>query len=110
MRRFLWVFMLVPTIAAAERLALIDGAQIEQALSGRSVVYEDGSTQDFRPSGATLYNAGQDSWGYWAVRGDQYCSQWPPSDGWTCYDVAWNGERVRFIAGDDSFSDGFYSD
>lgn len=81
--------------------AAMSGAQITQALTDRSVHYAS-ATQDFRVSGRTLYNAGRDSWGYWAVRGDQYCSLWPPQDLWECYDMAQNGDQVQFIgsAGD----------
>lgn len=110
MRRLVWVLALWPALAAADRMTLLSGAEIEEALSGRALVYTDGATQDFRASGATLYNAGRDSWGTWSVRGNQYCSQWPPSDGWSCYDVATNGTQIRFIADDDSYSDGTYSD
>jgi len=109
MRGLVLGLALMPNLAAAEFQALT-GAQIEAALSGRALVYDDGSTQDFRPSGRTLYNAGRPSWGYWAARGDTYCSQWPPSDGWTCYDMARQGDVLRFIAQDGSFTDGTYSD
>jgi len=33
----------------------------------------------------------------WQVRGDQYCSQWPPSESWSCYDLAIDDELVTFI-------------
>lgn len=109
MGRFTWVLVLFPLCAAADGFGLLDGPQIETALTDRALVYDDGATQDFRASGRTLYNAGRDSWGYWAVRGDQYCSQWPPTDGWYCYDVSQNGDVVRFIAEDGSFSVGTYT-
>ncbi len=112
MRRFAVVFSVIsavlPVKLAADGFAVMDGAQIKAALTDRALVYGDGSTQDFRASGRTLYNAGRDSWGYWAVRGDQYCSQWPPADGWYCYDMARNGDVMRFIAEDGSYSDGVY--
>ena len=88
----------------------LTGEGIVAALQDRALVYDDGATQDFRASGATLYNAGSDSWGTWAVRGDQYCSQWPPTDGWTCYDVALSGRFVRFLSDDGSYSEGTYTD
>jgi hypothetical protein len=53
--------------------------------------------QEFRASGKTLYSAGQDSWGYWKVRGDFYCSMWPPSDLWACYGMQTDGTKVRFV-------------
>ena len=77
------------------------GAEIGKALTGYVIDYPN-AWQDFRASGRTLYNAGRDSWGYWAVRDDQYCSMWPPSDLWACYDMARKGDQLRFIgkAGD----------
>ncbi len=59
----------------------------EQALVGTSLKY-DNATQVFYASGRTLYDEGRESWGYWRVEGDRYCSQWPPADGWACYTVA----------------------
>ncbi|KMW57159.1 hypothetical protein AIOL_002120 [Candidatus Rhodobacter oscarellae] len=90
-------------------MAPMTGPQIQAALEGRKLQY-DNAWQDFRASGRTLYNAGRDSWGYWAVRGDQYCSSWPPGDGWDCYDMARDGDVLRFIAGDGSFTDGVYAE
>lgn len=114
MRHF-WMVLTVlplvgPSVALADRFTTLTGEQIAQVLTGRSVVYADGATQDFRASGATLYNAGRDAWGTWAVRGDQYCSQWPPTDGWTCYGVGGNGIAVIFTSGDDSYSIGTFTD
>ena len=110
MRRFMCVLTVLPGLAVAEPFVALNGDEVSQALKGRALVYTDGATQDFRPSGATLYNAGRDSWGYWAVRGDQYCSQWPPSDLWACYDMARSGDVLRFIAEDGSATDGVYAD
>ena len=85
-----------PACAMAEEWVALTGDEIRGALTDRKLVYAN-AWQDFRASGRTLYNAGADSWGYWQVRGDQYCSQWPPSDLWACYDMARSGERLRFI-------------
>ena len=82
--------------AQAEDWAPMSGEDIAKALTGQVLRYES-AWQDFRASGRTLYNAGRDSWGYWAVREDQYCSMWPPSDLWECYDMTRLGNRVRFI-------------
>lgn len=95
--------------AVSAEWRMLSGAEITDALTERSLLYE-AATQVFYASGRTLYNAGADSWGYWLVRGDQYCSQWPPSGLWDCYDVALNGDEVRFIGSDGSFSDGIYAD
>jgi hypothetical protein len=68
---------------------------IKSTLTGAVLDYPN-AWQDFRASGKTLYNAGQDSWGNWRVDANQYCSQWPPRDLWDCYDVARNGGEIRF--------------
>lgn len=83
---------------------------IRTALEGRTLQYEN-ATQEFRASGRTLYTyGGQDSWGYWRVEGDQYCSQWPPSDLWACYSIAISGETIRFIGEGDDVTVGIYVD
>ena len=103
------VFLASPAIAEAWQS--LSGEAIRDALSERRLTYES-AWQDFRASGRTLYNAGQDSWGTWTVRGDQYCSQWPPSDLWACYDVAISadGARIRFTSDGNDVSIGTYKD
>ncbi|MEM9046705.1 MAG: hypothetical protein AAGC81_18650 [Pseudomonadota bacterium] len=76
---------LITGFALAEESALT-GDQIKDLLTDQKVLGE-GTTQIFYASGRTLYNDGHDSWGYWEVRGDQYCSTWPPQNGWACYDM-----------------------
>ena len=76
----------LPGLAQAGERALT-GAEIRAALADRTVI-GDGTTQKFHASGRTLYDDGQDSWGYWEVRGDRYCSNWPPQAGWSCYGMA----------------------
>ena len=71
--------------------------EIKQALVGRTVVYDTGTSQSFFASGKTLYVSGQSSWGNWTVRDGQYCSQWPPSPDWACYRVHIHGDRIEFI-------------
>lgn len=99
------VLLLCATAACAEEWTPLDGAGIDAALRGQKLQYAD-AWQEFRPSGRTLYNAGRDSWGYWAVRGDQYCSQWPPADGWACYEMARRGDWLRFIGSHGDVTDG----
>lgn len=108
MKRLLTALLLAPLALWAEDWPVMTGDQITAALTDRDLVYEN-ATQRFYASGRTLYNAGQDSWGYWAVRGDQYCSQWPPADGWDCYGMAQSGDVLRFIGVDGSFTDGSYA-
>lgn len=111
MRR--WGFIMYAAVAlpvcasAEENWTKLDSEGIQAALSGQTVDY-DKAWQVFRPSGATLYNAGRDSWGKWDVRDDQYCSQWPPADGWACYDVEVDGKNVRFTGESGIPTDGMF--
>ena len=75
----------------------LTGPEITQKLSNASLVY-DGARQSFFESGRTLYDAGEESWGYWRVSGDRYCSQWPPHAVWECYDLEQRGEKLRFVS------------
>lgn len=97
MRRVILALVLVATPAWADDWTALDDAGITAALTGHKLNYGS-ATQDFRASGRTLYDAGRPSWGYWAARGNQYCSQWPPADGWACYDVELSGDgnALRF--------------
>ncbi len=104
LRRFALILALASPAAAQEWVAL-DDAGIAAALTDARVAY-DGAWQEFYASGRTLYNAGRDSWGYWAPRGGRYCSQWPPADGWACYDVERAGDRVRFIGDSGEITEG----
>ncbi len=88
-----------------EGFSPMSGEQIRAALTDGRLVYE-GGWQEFRASGRTLYHVGGDSWGYWAVRGDRYCSQWPPSDRWDCYDMAREGDVLRFFDDFGNVTDG----
>ena len=109
MKRLAAALVLLPGLSFAEERRAMAGDEIASALTERALVYEN-ATQRFYASGRTLYNAGQDSWGYWAVRGDQYCSQWPPSDGWDCYAMATDGTQLRFVGADGSTTDGVYAE
>lgn len=74
------------------------GSEIHEALAGRSLIYDgSGATQSFARNGYTEYNSGRPSAGSWGVRGDQYCSVWPPSDVWSCYTMERDEETLRFI-------------
>jgi hypothetical protein len=86
------------------------GAEIRAALEGRVLIYDSGAWQEFRASGRTLYNAGNDSWGYWNTRGDQYCSQWPPQGQWECYAIQRNKDRLRFVGPSGDVTEGEYSE
>ncbi|MGH6908486.1 MAG: hypothetical protein ACREDX_11580, partial [Aestuariivirga sp.] len=79
------------TLVWAEERKLT-GDEIKAALTGKKVVgNNDGKswTQMFKANGDTLYQlTGTEAQnGYWEVRGDQYCSQWPPNAAWDCFDM-----------------------
>ncbi len=104
MRQFLTALVIiVASPVAAEEWRPMNGDEIREALLAQTVDYTN-AWQEFRATGQTLYNAGADSWGTWDVRGNRYCSQWPPNSAWDCYDVDLNadGSAVRFRGtGDD---------
>jgi hypothetical protein len=112
MRKSLMILILMAQPALADEWATLTGAQITQALTARLLQYDGGERQQFNADGTTLYESPDASHGQWRVTGDQYCSQWPPSDRWSCYDVEGEatGLNIRFIAGDGSVSTGRYID
>jgi hypothetical protein len=110
MRATIMILLLAASPAMAEDWARLTGDQITQALTARLVVYDGGERQQFNADGTTLYESPEPSQGQWRITGDQYCSQWPPSDRWACYDVEAQGLDIRFIAGDGSVATGRYAD
>jgi hypothetical protein len=105
--RWLVIAALLPGVALADDWKTLTGPEITEALTARVVTYAGDYRQDFLADGTTLYD---DSRGVWWVEGDKYCSQWPPSDRWDCYDVALNGLDVRFTGKDGSVTEGRYAD
>jgi hypothetical protein len=93
--------------ARAEAWEELKGPAITAALSARVLGYPDGMLQDFLADGRTLYGG---SAGRWEVRGDRYCSIWPPSDRWTCYRVDRKALDIRFTAEDGTETIGRYVD
>lgn len=78
----------------------LTAAEITTLLSDRTALGEHRGTatrQYFDPSGWTDYLAegAQPDRGTWRVDAarDQYCSEWGPFGGWSCYDVTTDGER-----------------
>ncbi len=110
MRRFALILSIcAPGVALADWVPLT-GPEIAEALTGRTLDYEN-ARQDFRASGKTLYTFGErDSWGNWRVQGDQYCSQWPPQDLWACYGLERQGDALRFVGEGDDLTEGVYVD
>jgi hypothetical protein len=111
MRITLALLALLPGLCTAPARAdgweALDGPAIRDALGARVLGYPDGTLQDFFADGRTLYG---DSFGRWEVRGDRYCSLWPPSDRWACYGVDRMGIDIRFTAEDGTETVGRYVD
>jgi hypothetical protein len=117
MRQLILILASLPSLALASMAQAqdwqpLDGKAIKTALTARLLAYEDGTTQQFDADGSTIYTADKPSNGQWRVEGDQYCSVWPPSDRWSCYDIARSvdGLGIRFTGGDGSESTGKYID
>ncbi len=86
----------------------LDDAGVMAALTGKVLAYADGTSQSFRTDGETVFFAtdGKQSIGHWRVQGGQYCSVWPPSDHWACYEVKVAACKVDFVSADGSVSEG----
>ncbi len=111
MRR--WVA--IPAVLAAGP-ALADwtamtGAENAAALTGRVLVHQ-AARQEFLASGGTLYDAGRPSWGRWEVRGDAYCSQWPPAEDRASYAMEREDGTgaLRFVGESGEATEGRYAE
>jgi hypothetical protein len=104
--------MILAATAQTQDWQPLDEAALKDALTARLMAYEDGATQQFNADGTTVYTKDKPSNGQWRIEANQYCSQWPPSDRWTCYDVARSadGLNIRFTAPDASTTTGRYTD
>lgn len=97
-------------LGASQTWIALKGSDITQALTDRSLIYER-ATQRFYASGRTRYTSGEDSWGYWRIEGDMYCSQWPPADGWACYTVQSGPNRaLKFVGEGGAETIGIYAE
>ena len=83
----------------------LDGAAIAALLTGQVLDFT-GGWQRFEAGGGTTYDAGSPSHGYWRIRGDRYCSSWPPSASWACHDISVQGRTVRFTGDGGGADDG----
>ncbi|QBF32712.1 hypothetical protein [Thalassococcus sp. S3] len=110
MRRIALAAMMMPAMAFAESWLPLTGDEVRSALEARTLIYDNGARQEFLPSGRTLYSAGEDSWGYWRVEGDRYCSTWPPSDLWACYALERSGDKLRFVGASGDVIQGVYAE
>lgn len=97
------IALLLMWLASSPALAenRLNGADIRALLANSSLYGEQHGApveQIFQASGQTFYLVnGNSSAGSWEVRGDQYCSLWPPNPTWSCYDVTKDGGSVTFI-------------
>ncbi|MEX3007404.1 hypothetical protein [Hoeflea sp. TYP-13] len=78
------LFVSIPALAEERRLS---GKEIASLLP--EITASIGSIkQTFAADGGTVFTQdGRVSNGRWRVRGDFYCSTWPPSGAWRCYEV-----------------------
>lgn len=97
----LTILLIQPVTAAENKL---DGAAIAVALNNVTLTSTENERtieQVFQSSGATFtidVLTQALSQGFWRVEGDKYCSQWPPSEHWSCYDMFSNKIGVVFVS------------
>ena len=95
----LWLILVAPLCGAAapvspnqqQLTALLAGNSMTGIWAGRHY------SQYFSTDGATRYREqnGPVSEGRWRVdKQGRYCSQWPPSDRWDCYEVLVSGANL----------------
>lgn len=86
------------TIGNAHDHRPIRAEDIPRAVTAAELVYEDGSTQEFRSDGTTTYvEGGRPTAGEWYVDEDgRFCSFWPPSYR-ACYELSWVVEAGEFV-------------
>ncbi len=111
MIRMILVLTVLASPASAAEWQKLNDEEILQALVSRVLQYSN-AIQNFFADGRTLYEEGQPSWGRWLVSGDRYCSVWPPSTEWTCYDLEQHerGLMLRFISDSGTITKGVYID
>lgn len=91
------IALCLATGAGAQDWQALAGPEITRALERHVLRYSDGSEQVFSYGGLTAYRIGWPNEGRWAIRGDRYCSLWPPRLDWVCHDVSRKGAtRLRF--------------
>lgn len=108
MRLLAVLALLAGPVAAQEWEPVFEDQVIFDVLADRSLTYDAYTFQRFGADGDTQFVTERASDGRWAARGGQYCSQWPPSDQWDCYDIQVRGDQVKFISSDRSESVGTF--
>ncbi len=110
MRRFALILAFLPGFALAEEFRTLSREEIVAALTGEKLGYGQGIWQTFEENMQTHYFSGGPSTGTWAVRDGRYCSVWPPSDIWACYDVLQRGDTIRFVGDSGDITDGTFAE
>lgn len=103
-----WVILsmgLLATGAVAEETIRLTGEQIMTSLTGQALSYEQGLIQSFGADGSTQYG---DSTGQWRLTDNRYCSVWPPSDRWACFDVYTIDGGIRFVGDTGELTEGLF--
>jgi hypothetical protein len=78
-------------VTSAEAGEAMKGADVEATLNNTTAYYvplgPTSARQFFNKNGETIYvdDKGAKTIGAWLVRGDAYCSVWPPSEHYVCY-------------------------
>jgi hypothetical protein len=105
MKHFLLFITLVcfssPAFATETKLNAEDIRIILADTRWISVGEERATEQVFQSSGATFtidIETKALSQGFWRIDGDKYCSVWPPSKHWSCYDMFKHSEGVVFVS------------
>lgn len=100
------VFLLIAGSALANDPHQPTRQQLDEMLRGNSMQGIWAGTpylQYFDPSGNTRYRerGANDTEGRWRIdENGRYCSIWPPSDRWVCYQVLVVGNSVYWKSGD----------
>jgi len=63
MGRFALCPIFLPTTLWVDGWRPLDGTEVQTAIEGQKLVYENGARQEFRATVRTIYNAGEDSRG-----------------------------------------------
>lgn len=88
-------------VKALENIHVADGdpvlaEHVPIAVTAGGLIYGDGATQTFEPSGATTYvEYGRETQGEWYLDDSgRFCSFWPPTYR-ACYDLSWIVDEGR---------------
>jgi hypothetical protein len=89
MRRWVFVLgaMLVASAAMAQDWTRLKGEDLVAAFQSRTLQFDYGAIQDFKPSGATTYENGTILDGFWWIDNNLLCTLWPSSERKNCYSV-----------------------